>query len=255
MSVGLIGLLDDIAAIAKVAAASLDDVASQAAKAGAKAAGVVIDDAAGHSKICDRVRGHTRATNRRQNRSRITSQQATRLASRCSGLVAFNLGCSAAFLNARVRDELLDGEIFSLASGRNRLSRAGDVTTIPSGHLHRSAIALLPQRSLSLRLPPGRLRNSISCAGQASVAHETDLKLTSNPDPAGPITPHARRCVETGRRRQDGCQLEDQNTFSSAILGSGHSCAPCPASGCAAGQCRSSGLDTRKSLHLCLSDL
>lgn len=46
MSVGLLGLLDDIAAIAKVAAASLDDVASQAAKAGAKAAGVVIDDAA-----------------------------------------------------------------------------------------------------------------------------------------------------------------------------------------------------------------
>lgn len=46
MSVGLLGLLDDIAAIAKLAAASLDDVASQAAKAGTKAAGVVIDDAA-----------------------------------------------------------------------------------------------------------------------------------------------------------------------------------------------------------------
>ena len=46
MSVGLIALLDDIAAIAKVAAAHLDDVASQAAKAGAKAAGVVIDDTA-----------------------------------------------------------------------------------------------------------------------------------------------------------------------------------------------------------------
>ncbi len=46
MSIGLMALLDDIAAIAKVAAASLDDVASQAAKAGAKAAGVVIDDAA-----------------------------------------------------------------------------------------------------------------------------------------------------------------------------------------------------------------
>ena len=39
-------LLDDIAGIAKVAAASLDDVASQAAKAGVKAAGVVIDDTA-----------------------------------------------------------------------------------------------------------------------------------------------------------------------------------------------------------------
>ncbi len=39
-------LLDDIAALAKVAAASLDDIAGQAAKAGTKAAGVVIDDTA-----------------------------------------------------------------------------------------------------------------------------------------------------------------------------------------------------------------
>jgi hypothetical protein len=46
MSIGLIALLDDVAAIAKVAAASLDDVIAQAAKAGVKAAGVVIDDAA-----------------------------------------------------------------------------------------------------------------------------------------------------------------------------------------------------------------
>jgi predicted DNA repair protein MutK len=45
LSIGLIGLLDDIAAIAKVAAASLDDVVTHAAKAGIKAAGVV-DDAA-----------------------------------------------------------------------------------------------------------------------------------------------------------------------------------------------------------------
>jgi predicted DNA repair protein MutK len=46
MSVGLIALLDDLAAIAKVSAASLDDIVSHAAKAGVKAAGVVIDDAA-----------------------------------------------------------------------------------------------------------------------------------------------------------------------------------------------------------------
>jgi predicted DNA repair protein MutK len=43
---GLLALLDDVAAIAKVAAASVDDVAAAAAKAGSKAAGVVIDDAA-----------------------------------------------------------------------------------------------------------------------------------------------------------------------------------------------------------------
>ncbi len=46
MSIGLLALLDDVAALAKVAAASLDDVAGQAAKAGVKAAGVVIDDTA-----------------------------------------------------------------------------------------------------------------------------------------------------------------------------------------------------------------
>ncbi len=46
MATGLIALLDDVAGLAKVAAASLDDVTAQAARAGAKAAGVVIDDAA-----------------------------------------------------------------------------------------------------------------------------------------------------------------------------------------------------------------
>lgn len=43
---GLLALLDDVAGIAKVAASSVDDVISQAAKAGSKAAGAVIDDAA-----------------------------------------------------------------------------------------------------------------------------------------------------------------------------------------------------------------
>ena len=43
---GLVALLDDIAVIARASAASLDDVSVIAAKAGSKAAGVVIDDAA-----------------------------------------------------------------------------------------------------------------------------------------------------------------------------------------------------------------
>ncbi|MEN9288859.1 MAG: hypothetical protein RL317_482, partial [Pseudomonadota bacterium] len=46
MASGLAALLDDIAMIAKVAAASLDDVGAAAGKASAKAAGVVIDDTA-----------------------------------------------------------------------------------------------------------------------------------------------------------------------------------------------------------------
>ena len=46
MATGLLALLDDVASLAKVAAASLDDVAAHAGKASAKAAGIVIDDAA-----------------------------------------------------------------------------------------------------------------------------------------------------------------------------------------------------------------
>jgi predicted DNA repair protein MutK len=46
LATGLIALLDDIAALAKLSAASLDDVAAQTAKASIKAAGVVIDDTA-----------------------------------------------------------------------------------------------------------------------------------------------------------------------------------------------------------------
>jgi predicted DNA repair protein MutK len=43
---GLVALLDDVSVLARTAAASIDDVGAAAAKAGAKAAGVVIDDAA-----------------------------------------------------------------------------------------------------------------------------------------------------------------------------------------------------------------
>jgi predicted DNA repair protein MutK len=46
MSSGLLALLDDVATIAKLAAASIDDVGLAAGKAGVKSAGVVIDDTA-----------------------------------------------------------------------------------------------------------------------------------------------------------------------------------------------------------------
>ena len=46
MPSGLIALLDDVAMIAKLASASVDDIAGATAKAGVKAAGVVIDDTA-----------------------------------------------------------------------------------------------------------------------------------------------------------------------------------------------------------------
>ena len=46
MSSGLLGLFDDVAALAKLAAASIDDVGAAAGRASVKAAGVVVDDTA-----------------------------------------------------------------------------------------------------------------------------------------------------------------------------------------------------------------
>lgn len=46
MPSGLFALLDDVATITKLAAASIDDIGAAAAKAGTKAAGVVVDDTA-----------------------------------------------------------------------------------------------------------------------------------------------------------------------------------------------------------------
>ena len=46
MPSGLAALLDDVATIAKLAAASVDDIGVAAGRAGMKAAGVVIDDTA-----------------------------------------------------------------------------------------------------------------------------------------------------------------------------------------------------------------
>ena len=46
MAGGLVGLLDDVAALAKLAAASIDDVGAAAGRASMKAAGVVVDDTA-----------------------------------------------------------------------------------------------------------------------------------------------------------------------------------------------------------------
>ncbi len=46
MSTGLLALIDDVVALAKAAAVSLDDIAGMSAKAGSKSLGVVIDDAA-----------------------------------------------------------------------------------------------------------------------------------------------------------------------------------------------------------------
>lgn len=46
MASGLFALLDDVAALVKIASASIDDVGAAATKAGVKAAGVVVDDTA-----------------------------------------------------------------------------------------------------------------------------------------------------------------------------------------------------------------
>ncbi len=58
MSAGLFGLLDDVAALAKLAAASLDDVGAAAGRASVKAAGVVVDDTAVTPQYVQGVAAH-----------------------------------------------------------------------------------------------------------------------------------------------------------------------------------------------------
>ena len=55
MAGGLFALLDDVAALVKLSAASLDDVAAGASRAGAKTVGVVVDDAAVTPKFVEGV--------------------------------------------------------------------------------------------------------------------------------------------------------------------------------------------------------
>jgi transposase InsO family protein len=61
--------------------------------------------------------------------------------------------------NARLRDELLDGEIFYTLREAQIVTRAGGVTTTPSGHTPRSATRLPPRKCSCRHLPHGRLRN------------------------------------------------------------------------------------------------
>jgi predicted DNA repair protein MutK len=58
VSAGLFGLFDDIAALARLAAASLDDVGAAAGQAGLKAAGVVVDDTAVTPQYVQGVAAH-----------------------------------------------------------------------------------------------------------------------------------------------------------------------------------------------------
>jgi predicted DNA repair protein MutK len=58
MAGGLVALLDDIAALAKLAAASVDDVGAAAGRASAKAAGVVVDDTAVTPRYVHGVAAH-----------------------------------------------------------------------------------------------------------------------------------------------------------------------------------------------------
>jgi predicted DNA repair protein MutK len=58
VSAGLFGLLDDVAALARLAAASLDDVGAAAARASVKAAGVVVDDTAVTPQYVANVAAH-----------------------------------------------------------------------------------------------------------------------------------------------------------------------------------------------------
>src|SRR2546430_295749 len=60
--------------------------------------------------------------------------------------------------NARLRDELLNGEIFYTLRDAQIVIESGDATTTRSGRTHRSDTSRQHRRCLSLPSPRGRLR-------------------------------------------------------------------------------------------------
>jgi len=73
MASGLLALLDDVAALTKIASASLDDVVKMSAKAGGKATGIVIDDAAVTPRYVVGFYRRARAADHRQDRMGINA--------------------------------------------------------------------------------------------------------------------------------------------------------------------------------------
>ena len=75
MSGGLFALLDDVAALARLAAASVDDVGAAAGRASAKAAGVVVDDTAVTPQYVAGVAAKRELPIIKQDRDRLAAQQ------------------------------------------------------------------------------------------------------------------------------------------------------------------------------------
>ena len=76
MSGGLFALLDDVAALARLAAASVDDVGAAAGRASVKAAGVVVDDTAVTPQYVHGVAAERELPIIKQDRDRLAAQQA-----------------------------------------------------------------------------------------------------------------------------------------------------------------------------------
>jgi hypothetical protein len=84
---GLLALLDDVAAIAKVAATSVDDVVAQATKAGHQGRGRGDRRRRRHAEIRARLLGRARIADRVEDRARVDLQQAGDPAARRAALV------------------------------------------------------------------------------------------------------------------------------------------------------------------------
>jgi transposase InsO family protein len=80
--------------------------------------------------------------------------------------------------NARLRDELLNGEIFYTLREAQIVIKACDATTTRSGLTRRSDTSRRHQKCSCLPSGCGRLRFSTGCAGHAGAT--ADLKLTLN---------------------------------------------------------------------------
>ena len=172
MAGGLVALLDDVAALAKLAAASVDDVGAAAGRASVKAAGVVVDDTAVTPRYVQGLTPDRELPIIKRIARRLAAQQAARSSSRprccsassCRGCSPRS-SCSAAPTSATRAPRRSGRSSAGHEDARGRRSRRSTTTTrrpmVDRRHPHR----LHPVRRDHGHRPQRGRRRAVRVAG------------------------------------------------------------------------------------------
>ena len=204
MAGGLFALLDDVAALARIAAASVDDVGAAAGRASAKAAGVVVDDTAVTPQYVHGSRRRARAADHQEDRDRLAPQQAA--LHPAGGAAAQRVPAAGAAGAADHRRHLprLRGRREGLGAGQRPRQRGRGTSSAEQGELDRRARADDGRRRDPDRLHPLRRDHGDRAQRGRRLRARRRLRHAGG-DPGGGRDLHHRPRLRRGRAdREDG---------------------------------------------------